>query len=349
MTPRTVIRKDLGDFETITTSGLDIFYYEYDSDRKNNANTSAIHRYRGSQSTVAVYAQSTLSISPKTRASAGIRYNKSDFRISDSFDSTASGASIFDSQQPTFKGDSKNLILNAGLEQDINKKSTFFARTGQAFRAPTVDERVRPFSGASFDLKTQTSQDFELGARYQDGRLKINSSVYWMDLENEIHFNANTFANENFDDTRRYGFEGETNYLLNENISISTSLTYARAKFTAGTFKNNDVPLVSRFSGSATATWKLSPELSLTGLAQWNGKKRYENDEANFQPLLPRSTLYSMKLSGKISNFFWSATVNNILDRELHNYGVASASTFGRINTYPLPERTIIMRAGVKF
>ena len=46
----------------------------------------------------------------------------------------------------------------------------------------------------NFKLKTQTSQDIEGGFRIKSGEFQMQSSIYGMDLENEIHFNPALFS-----------------------------------------------------------------------------------------------------------------------------------------------------------
>ena len=56
-------------------------------------------------------------------------------------------------------------------------------------------------------MKTQTSHDVEGGFRVKAGAFQMQSSIYNMDLENEIHFIPALFFNVNLDPTRRYGSE----------------------------------------------------------------------------------------------------------------------------------------------
>ena len=58
-----------------------------------------------------------------------------------------------------------------------------------------------------FQLKTQTSNDVEGGVRIKAGAFAMQSSVYNMNLTNEIHYDPVDFYNYNLDPTRRYGSE----------------------------------------------------------------------------------------------------------------------------------------------
>jgi iron complex outermembrane receptor protein len=43
-------------------------------------------------------------------------------------------------------------------------------------------------NAAELQTETQTSNDVELGLSHQDGPFRMQTSIYNMDLENEIHF-----------------------------------------------------------------------------------------------------------------------------------------------------------------
>ena len=72
--------------------------------------------------------------------------------------------------------------MHVGLEHRLNDVFSIFGRAARAFRTPDVDERVA--SGPAFDadfnpipqnfkLKTQTSNDVELGYRIKDGPFQM--------------------------------------------------------------------------------------------------------------------------------------------------------------------------------
>jgi len=85
-----------------------------------------------------------------------------------------------------------NHALHIGIEHRFNETFAVFARAASAFRTPNIDERVGvgAFGSAvkTFDLKIQTSDDVEGGFRIKAGMFEMQSSIYNMNLTNEIHF-----------------------------------------------------------------------------------------------------------------------------------------------------------------
>jgi iron complex outermembrane recepter protein len=86
-------------------------------------------------------------------------------------------------------------------------------------------------------------------------------------------------------------------------------------------------------------------------VARFIGARRMDNDQANFQPLIPAHTLVDLRLGGEYKNLFWSAAVQNLFDVRYFDYAVASSdpAKVGTYNAYPMPGRTYWVRAGATF
>ena len=151
--------------------------------------------------TVAGYFQHTVGVAPTTDISYGARVQNINLSARDRFDPTA--PFNVDVGALPLTSDETQYALHLGAEHRLNDVFTIFGRAARAFRTPDVDERVSP--GPAFDpftllpipqtfqLKTQTSQDVEGGLRIKGGGLQMQTSVYLMDLTNEIHFSPVLF------------------------------------------------------------------------------------------------------------------------------------------------------------
>ena len=73
------------------------------------------------------------------------------------------------------------------------------------------------------------------------------------------------------------------------------------------------------------------------------------DDQSNFQPLIPANTTVDLKPSGIYDRFFWSLSVYNVFNVQYYDYAIASATTLGVFNAYPLPGRTYLAEAGATF
>jgi iron complex outermembrane receptor protein len=359
LTPRLNSKHDLFGLVAKAIVGLDIYDSTYGSDRALHRGDSPNHRYDLGQRTVGVYGQETVALRPDTDLAFGLRFQRNMVSARDRLDSGAPGGFFASPQGMPLDSSETQHAWHVGIEHRISDSFAVFARTARSFRLPNVDERVGqgPFGVAtSFDLRTQTSRDYEAGVRVGRSGFSLQTSVYLMDLVDELHFSPATFTNTNLDPTRRHGGETLASYQVTDRIRLKGGLAYTRAIFREGLFAGNDVPLVSRWTGSAGVAWDIVPRwLTLDTVARYTGERRLDNDQRNVQPLIPASTVVDVRVGGEIDSppgmprLNWSLAVQNLFDLNYFNYGIASAFTLGTYDTYPQPGRTFIARLGATF
>ena len=357
LTPRLSIKNPILGIPSNILTGIDYYDATYHSNRSQFNGFLPIHVYDLSQQTLAGYWQQTVGLLPTTDFSYGARAQNTHLNARDRFDPTAPGA--FDTQANPLDSSETQYAVHVGFEHRLNEVFSVFGRAARAFRTPTVDERVA--SGPAFDaffnpipgnftLKTQTSRDVEGGFRIRAGLFQMQSSIYNMDLVNEIHFDPVNFFNVNLDPTRRYGSETSTSVRVSDSLLLRSGFAYTRAIFREGPFAGNDVPLVSRYTANAGITWNvLQNYLVVDATVRGWSERRMDNDQRNRQPLIPADATIDLKLSGEVGHFFWSLGVNNVLNALYYDYAVASTFTDGRFSAYPLPGRTYMVKAGATF
>ena len=315
-------------------------------------NDPPFHTYNLRQQSTGIYAQQTTGVLPTTDLSWGGRLQQTRLSARDRFDPAAPGGA-FDAQATPLDSVETNYALHFGFEHRFSPALAVFGRVARSFRTPNVDERigVNAFP-VNFDLKTQTSRDIEGGVRGRLGAFEWQSSVYEMQLNNEILFIPfpPIGANINLDPTRRFGVENSASYQVTDRVSLKGALTYTRATFREGIYVGNDVPLVSRWTGNVGVSADLYGKFAVfDAVLRYVGERRMDNDQANFQPLIPAHTTMDVRLGGQMQNLFWSVAVQNLFNVLYFDYAVASSAIFGRYNAYPLPGRTFIVKAGATF
>jgi iron complex outermembrane receptor protein len=353
--------------------GFDYYDAQYYSERPQFLGAPPIHVYNLSQKTLAGYWQQTITLPTNTDVGFGGRIQGHSVYATDAFNANAPGGTDCFLGYGCFPSDVQGLPYNdwennrayhLGFEHRFNSHFLVFGRTAQSFRVPNVDERVgtAPIRGSdptTFNLRTQKSHDFEIGFRYRAGPLDVQWSRYDMYLVDEIHFRfAPGFIanNINLDPTRRYGHETILGYAPTDYLRFKGGLAYTRAVFREGPFVGNDVPLVSRWTGSLGATWNIVPEwLTFDGVVRYIGTRRMDNDQRNLQPLIPAHTLVDVGLNGKVDRFYWSLKVQNLFNVYYFDYAIASpfpdgpGSQLNTYNAYPQPGRTYLAKAGVQW
>ncbi|AWM01444.1 TonB-dependent receptor [Bradyrhizobium amphicarpaeae] len=358
ITPRLSVKSLLLGMPSQLLTGIDYYDASFEQNRGAGQGLAAWHNYDLRQQTVAGYFQHTLGVAPTTDVSYGARVQTISLAARDNFDPAAPfnadiGALPLTSSETQY-------ALHLGAEHRLNDMVSLFGRAARAFRTPDVDERLS--SGPSFDpltfasipqtfqLKTQTSQDIEGGLRIKGGGLQLQSSLYLMDLTNEVHFSPVLFYNTNLDPTRRYGSETSLSYRVNDALLLRSGVAYTRAVFREGIWAGNDVPLVSRYTASAGVTWNVWQDyVVLDATARFWSERRMDNDQAGTQKPIPANGTIDLKLGGRYERYFWSLSVNNVLNALYYDYAIASTFTDGRFSAYPLPGRTYLLKAGATF
>lgn len=364
ITPRLSVKNLIFGMPSQILTGIDYYDATFDQERGAFRGVPATHTYDLAQQSVAGYWQHTLGLVPTTDFSYGARIQNTSLSARDRYDPTAPGCATFfncDAQATPLNTNETQYALHAGLEHRFNDVFSVFGRAARAFRTPTVDERVAsgpafgppPFFApipGDFGLKTQTSHDIEGGFRIKSGGFQMQTSIYNMDLENEIHFNPALFFNTNLDPTRRYGSETSASLRVTDSVLLRGGIAYTRAVFREGDFAGKDVPLVSHYTANGGVTWNIWQNYLVfdATIRAWS-ERFMDNDQANTQRRIPASATVDLKLSGAYDRFFWSAGVLNLFDAQYYDYAIASTFTPGRFSAYPLPGRTYMVRAGATF
>ena len=178
----------------------------------------------------------------------------------------------------------------------------------------------------------------------------MQSSIYNMDLKNEIHFDPVNFVDVNLDPTRRYGTETSAIAARQRHRAVARRLRlYPRGIPRRPLCRQRRSAGVA-LTASAGVTWNIWQNyLVVDATVRYWSSRRMDNDQANTQPLIPANATVDFKLSGEYDRFFWSLSVNNVFNALYYDYAVASAFTPGRFSAYPLPGRTYMVKAGATF
>ncbi len=186
-----------------------------------------------------------------------------------------------------------------------------FAKIGSVYRFPNTDELFgfnsitgNPvFAG---NLLPQHGTSGEIGTSVSLGPAQARVSVFRMDLHDEIAYDGNSFANVNLPQTRRQGVEAEWDAPLGSLVRAHAAYTYTDARFSAGSYAGNTLPLVAHDKASVRLSSKDGGYGAYALAATYVGDQRYSGDFANLYGSLPGYT--TVDLQG-IWRFFSSWTI----------------------------------------
>lgn len=352
-TPRVQIPFRLEGFGNEMVLGVDMVDWNYDSIRSTSPATQGAPSAHilATQSNRALYVQNTSQLGADTKLTLGARSQQVVYRAHDIVNPAA------------YASGNQSRTVNAyeiGLRQKLNQDLSLFGRIGHSFRIATVDEIFSQYGGPSSDskisiLEPQTSVDSEVGIDYQSGKNTMRVAIFQMNLNNEIYYNALTYTNMNLAPTRRSGLELGGTHNYTDSLAVSASYSYTVAKFREGTYggtnvSGDNIPLVPRQHFSVSPSWKISDQTTLSGNLNYVGRQYFDNDPANtFGQKMPAYTTVDMKLSQQQGSWLLTAAVNNLFDRQYFTYAVASTSSPGRYNAYPMQQRSFLLNATYTF
>ena len=339
-------------FENI--SGLDLNYTYYK--RKYMSNMIGAHAGRGaatrnvykfSDTNLGLYYNFETELNSLNKIGFGARFQGNWLKASD-FVGPAPGATKANSDSLTYD---PQYSYHLGYERSLEDYGNIFARLGRSFTYPNVDQRVGQSNwnvNSDFKLRTQTSNDFEIGHKFQNNDLNITNSFYYMMLRAEIYYDAVDFLNKNLEPSKRYGFESSVNYTLNKYVNFNNSFAFTKAKMRSGNYRGNEIPGVPSLTNTLELNLNLIDNFTLSTELFYRSTARMINDTINFQPKIPEYYLVNIGLKGKIKNTKVSLLANNILNKSYYNYAV-SGNTHNLYNVYPLPEFNIFFKLSQDF
>lgn len=285
----------------------------------------------------AVYAKNDVTILPiGTRVSLGVRQETLRKDLS----------------SPTRLLEGSQQAWDIGLVQPLQGALSVFGRTGRSFRLANADEFS--FTTPNTVIKPQTSQDKEIGLRWNSVDTKAELRVYRSDITNEIGFdpgiaNANAFsgfgANVNFDPTLRQGVELEVKHSISTTFDLRANAALRQATFKSGVYIGKDVPLTPRQTLALRFDWRFTEKQLVSAGVQWVGAQR--PDFANACTMPAYATL-DARYAYKFANAEFALGATNLANSKY--YSQAFRCVAGVTNgIYPDAGRAITATVRVSF
>ena len=342
--PQLVLNEKLFGYATNILLGFD--YEKTEEDVKNALDYPAFPIYSStdffdfSRDNYGYFGHLEVSLTDKIMISGGMRKNRAEFNFKHKNAGTSVSKTI-DEDLYTF-GVTYRLLNNASIYASYSRSSRF----------PVLDEFFSfTDNSVNIDLDAQTSDDFEVGARFQlESGLSFGVNLFRIETENELFYNPSGGAygyggNENFDgDTIRQGIELSASKEIYD-ILLTGSYTFYDTEIDGGQYDSKEFPGVPEHQATlgVQKTFDNRVQLGLNGT--YVGKRRFISDFDNNQDKLDDYFYLTSKLSYLLDQGSVYIAVNNLLDEEYSEYGVLSMS--GERAFYPSPEINFV--AGIDF
>jgi len=153
----------------------------------------------------------------------------------------------------------------------------------------------------------------------------------------------------NLDPTHRFGSETRATIDATDTVRFLLGAAYTRSVYRSGPFAGNDVPVVSRWTGSSGVSWDIYKKwLTFDGIVRYASQRRLDADDLNTEPMLiPAHTTVDLRLGGQIDRFNWSIAVQNVFNVQYFDYGVVIFPA--NYLVYPLPGRAFLAKGSATF
>lgn len=284
--------------------------------------------YEVDASTLAIFAQYTLALTPGTDIVIGARYewlsydydNKMlDGRSRD--DGTLCGFGGCRFNRPADREDSfNNFSPKIGVVHQFSDNHQIFAQLARGFRAPQATELYRLQSGQSVsNIDSEELDSLEIGFRGGTGSFNYDVSAYTMTKDNFIFRDTNR-SNVDNGETSHRGLELTLNWQITSTLRSNLYWTYAIHQYENNpalvgvAISGNDIDTAPRTMGSLNLTWQSGPRLRSE--LEWIHLGKYYTDPQNTNRYDGHDLLnlrVSLKLAESWTGFF---RVMNLTDED---------------------------------
>lgn len=217
--------------------------------------------HEGDMLTNALYAQMESTLPADFTLSYGVRYTwvQSEMKHAEGSKTNSKGTAPYDVGTESSSNNSRP-VFNVGLMWSGIPDLTLRATFAQGFRVPSLQEKyvMSAMGGGTIlpnpGLKPETSNSYEIGARYVHDGLSVDVAAFYSDADDYIYnptIDADTDTSRyiNVSSAKTHGVELAASYDFECGLTPYASATWMRRKFDYGTL----------------TTWK-------TGVPEWSGR-----------------------------------------------------------------------------
>lgn len=298
-----------------------------------------------------LYVHARYHLSEAWSTSAGLRYDRISFDISDRYmvDGDDSGSIDFDHVSPS-------LGLNYKVGEHV-----LFASYSNSFETPTTTELANPDASGGFNplLEPQVADNFELGYKTGNEQLYFEIAAFRIDLEDELvpfelaAFPGRTFYS-NAGRSDRRGIETAFTWNGDSGFGVNLSYTWSDFKFDEFTdesgndFSGRRLPGLPEHFGYGSLSWRSGQGLYAVFETVYSGELFASN--AN-DVVVDDYAVSNLRISREFDQGAWSIRpylgLNNLFNAR-YNSNIR-INAFGNRFYEPAPERNVYLGFVVNF
>lgn len=221
----------------------------------------------------------------------------------------------------SLKDDHKLTAWDLGINHRLSEELTVFGNLNQSFQAPDID-RFFNWGGTFNDfIEPAKVRSLNLGFSHVTAYNKLKVTAFYMDLENEIYYESNTFTNTNIDESSKYGLEVQNQLQLTDQLRGTLNYAWVRAVIdkeseSEGAYNGKDLPGVSEHSISLALDYAITDHSSLNLTQVWRSEAWAAEDFANeFDRKQQAYRMTNLGYRHRLDQFELFAQVDNLFDQ----------------------------------
>ena len=216
-----------------------VFYFDealtidnFSFDTGQNGVLNGIVRQQQDTTAWAVFGSVDYTFSDDLKVTAGLRYSDDDKDfVADRTMSPIGGGALRIEQESSDDHVSWDLSANYKVNDDVN----WYGRVANTFRAPSLQGRIL-FGDEVTTAESETVTSYETGIKTDvlDGQGRVNATVFYYTMDGQqltaVGGGANFNRLINADKTTGYGFELDTQWVLNDELNATFNLSYNKTE-----------------------------------------------------------------------------------------------------------------------
>jgi iron complex outermembrane recepter protein len=263
-------------------------------------------------------------LSEKWIINGGIRYDK------EKKDTKVTNTNIF------IENEWENISPKISLQYDIDNNSMTYATVAKGYRSGGFNPYASTDNYKSYDEESLISYELGYKSVFFDNRVKINSSIYYMDIDDmqvQIMPTPGTAYMVNAASATSKGIEFDMEALLSNEITLSSGFGYNKTTFDKFIDGNNDYSgnynlHAPKYNFNIGVQYR--NELGYYARADINGYGKTYFDSAN-KYSQKAYELVDTKIGYETNDYDIYLYVNNLFDKEHH---ATNAYMNGTVTTY---------------
>lgn len=301
--------------------------------------------FNGDKWTNSIFALEKYDFTQKSSLTFGARYEYAIYDIDANYNSNIAISGMNGSMNGR-NGPPPNITANKAYIKTLNNfaleltpnyrysdTGNIYAKFEKGYFSPSPNSILKRESRNYVDtnLKQEDYYTFELGLKdFWADRVIFSASLFYTLTSNEFYTIGNPHSiggvtYGNFDRTTRLGFEVfSEQYLFDDSLRLSESLTYIDATINQGVAKGYKIPYVSNYKATFGISYSFGKIFSIWNQNSFYGAQKdiiqYRNNIAQKQDTIPAYSLSDIGINVKFSDLSLSGGVRNIFDTFYYSY-----------------------------